>query len=309
MDGMSGVQAARRDAPEVMWQHTLAGSISCVGIGLHGARSVRLTLHPAEANTGIVFVRADLGHVTIPAHHDHVVDTRLCTVVGAGAARVGTVEHLLAAFAGAGIDNAWVEVDAPELPILDGSAEPFLFLIDCAGVVAQNAPRRVIEVRRPVRVEQDGSWAELTPASSGLHMDVGIDFAATAIGRQTFGLSLTQESFRHELAGARTFAVADEIDQLRQAGLALGGSLENAVVVDGAAVLNPGGLRMEAEFVRHKMLDMVGDLALAGGLLRAHVRAWRPGHALNQALLGALFADRANWRLDGARAPALMSAA
>ncbi len=268
---------------------------------MHSGLMTRVTLHPAETGSGIVFVRSDLGGASVHARHDNVVDSRLCTVIADGAARVSTIEHLMAAFAGAGIDNARVEVDRPELPILDGCSEAFLFLIDCAGRQVQDAPRQVIEVLRPVRVTHGEAWAELLPGGSagapGFDLALTIEFSAGAIGRQTCALRLTPQSFRHELATARTFTQATEIAQLQAAGLARGGSLENAVVVDGDAVLNPGGLRMESEFVRHKLLDAVGDLALAGAALRGRFVGHRTGHALNNRLLHALFADPGNWRL------------
>ena len=286
-------------------QATLGSAIDCVGVGVHSGQRVALSLRPAAPGTGIVFHRTDLG-VDIPARHDHVVDTRLCTVLalpGRPEARVGTVEHLMAALFAAGIDNAVIELNGPEVPILDGSAEPFLFLIECAGRQAQSLSRRVIEVCRPVRVAEGDAFAELRPStapasvSPGLDMALSIDFAAPAIGRQALSLSLDATSFRRELASARTFGLAAEVDQLRAAGLARGGSLENAVVVDHARVLNPNGLRMPDEFVRHKLLDAVGDLALAGGALRGRFVAHRTGHALNNRLLHALFADANAWRL------------
>jgi len=279
-------------------QRTLKASIGCVGLGLHSGQRVSLMLRPAPAGHGIAFRRTDLG-IDIPARFDHVVDTRLATVLaldGDEAARVGTVEHVMAALAGSGIDNALVEIDGPEPPVLDGSAAPFVFLIDCAGVVEQDAPRAVIDVRRVVRVSEGDAFAELRPAhpgSIGLDMALSIDFAAAAIGRQALSLSLTADSFRRELARARTFTLADEIERLRASGFAKGGSLDNAVVVDQARVLNPSGLRMPDEFVRHKLLDAVGDLALAGAPLRGRFVAHRSGHALNNRLLRALFADGA----------------
>ncbi len=294
-------------------QHTLRSSICCAGVALHSGLMTRVTLHPAEAGSGIVFVRTDLGGASVQARHDAVVDSRLCTVIADGAARVSTIEHLMAAFVGAGIDNARVDVDGPELPILDGCSESFLFLIDCAGRAPQQARRPVIEVVRPVRVEQGAAWAELLPGGSagapGFDLALSIEFSASAIGRQTCALRLTEQSFRHELASARTFTQACEIAQLQAAGLARGGSLDNAVVVDGDAVLNPGGLRMETEFVRHKLLDAVGDLALAGAGLRGRFVGHRTGHALNNRLLHALFADPANWRLVDAGAVEWLSAA
>ncbi len=292
MDGLEpfslDVMAAR--------QQTLRMPISCVGHGLHSGVRVTLTLRPADIDTGIVFRRSDLG-LDIPARYDHVIDTRLCTVIGLDGgrtARVGTVEHVMAALAGAGITNAVVELNGPEVPVLDGSASPFLFLIDCAGVAVQEAPCRAIAVRRRVRVTEGDAFAELRPTKpegAGLDLAISIAFEAAAIGRQALSLSLNQASFRRELAQSRTFTLRSEIDHLREAGLARGGSLDNAVVVDGAKVLNPAGLRCKDEFVRHKMLDAVGDLALAGLAIQGRFVGHRSGHALNNRLLHALFAQ------------------
>lgn len=282
-------------------QRTLKTSIDCVGIGLHGGARARLVLRPAAAGTGLVFRRTDLaGAPSLRATYDNVIDTRLCTVLGDPAnpeLRVGTVEHVLAALAGLGVTNAIIEVDGAEVPILDGSSENFVFLIECAGIADQDEAGVVIEVLRPVRVTQGDAFAELRPASDGLDLAMSIAFDATAIGRQALSLRLTPASFRSELAFARTFTQSCEIERLREAGLALGGSLANAVVVDGARVLNPAGLRAPDEFVRHKMLDVVGDLALAGGRMNARFVGHRSGHALNNRLLRALFADASQWRM------------
>ena len=295
MDGLFHT-AALQTAPTI--QRTLKAAINCVGIGLHSGRRVQLVLRPAPAGTGILFRRTDLG-LDIPARFDAVVDCRLSTVLGLDShpdGRIGTVEHVMAALAGAGVHNAIVELDGPEVPILDGSSASFLFLIDCAGIVEQNEFVSGIEVLRPVRVEQGEAFAELRPFAFGFDMSLSIAFDAAAIGRQALTLRLTPDSFRAELARARTFTLASEVAQMRAAGLALGGSLDNAVVVDGAKVLNPGGLRMADEFVRHKLLDAVGDLALAGSPLVGRFVGHRTGHALNNRLLRALFADAANWR-------------
>jgi UDP-3-O-[3-hydroxymyristoyl] N-acetylglucosamine deacetylase len=205
----------------------------------------------------------------------------------------------MAAFAGFGIDNAVIDIDGPEVPILDGSAEPFLFLLDCAGREELATPCRRIEVLETVRVTDGEAFAELRPSHGidGLEMTMSIDFAAPAIGRQARSLTLTPASFRRELANARTFALAEEVNRLRAAGLALGGSLANAVVVDQARILNPEGLRMPDEFVRHKLLDAVGDLALAGGAICGRFVAHRTGHRLNNNLLRALFARPSAWRV------------
>ncbi|MBW6397956.1 UDP-3-O-acyl-N-acetylglucosamine deacetylase [Roseomonas sp. HJA6] len=292
MDGFITAETGRR--------RTLKASIGCVGVGLHSGRRASVTLHPAAAGTGIVFRRSDLG-IEVPALFDRVTDTRLCTAIGEGEGRIGTIEHVMAALAGTGIDDAIVEVDGPEVPIMDGSATPFVFLIDCTGIVTTAAPRETIEVLRPVRVEDaSGAFAELLPArEAAFDADLEIDFPNTAIGRQTIGLRITPRSFREALADARTFTLAEDVARLRSVGLAQGGSLANAVVVDGPMILNPGGLRRADEFVRHKLLDVVGDLALAGAPLHARFRGSRSGHALNNRLLRALFADASAWRFAG----------
>jgi UDP-3-O-[3-hydroxymyristoyl] N-acetylglucosamine deacetylase len=297
-----------------MWQRTLKTPIGCVGVGLHSGKRVSLNLRPADPGHGIVFRRTDLGR-DIPARFDRVVDTQLATVLGDehwASARVGTVEHLMAALSALGIDNVLVELDGPELPALDGSAAPFVFLLDCAGITEQPLPRSHIEIRRPVRVSEGDAFAELRPASvggkPGLDMALSIDFAAAAIGRQALSLRLTPDSFRRELARARTFTLAEEVTQLRAAGLARGGSLDNAVVVDQARILNPGGLRMSDEFARHKLLDAVGDLALAGAPLSGRFIAHRSGHSLNNRLLRALFADTSAWREMDAAPPVAAAA-
>jgi UDP-3-O-[3-hydroxymyristoyl] N-acetylglucosamine deacetylase len=287
-----------------MPRRTLKAAISCVGHGLHSGANVQLKLLPAEPGTGIIFDRVDLG-VKIPASFDNVTDTRLCTVLTApenAQARVGTVEHLMAALSASRVDDVIIEVNAPELPIFDGSASAFLFLIESAGIVEHGGLRESIEVLRPVRVEQNGAFAELRPhqhGGSGFEMSLAIEFPAAAIGAQAISLSLTQENFAAELAAARTFTLAGEIEALRQAGLAKGGSLSNAIVVDGPKVLNPEGLRWSDEFVRHKLLDVVGDLALAGAPIIGRFIGQRTGHALNNLLLRALFADAANYRMTG----------
>ncbi len=313
MDGMQHALISAGLASYAMArQTTLKASIDCVGIGLHSGRRVQMALRPAAADHGIVFRRTDLGR-SIAAQFDLVVDTRLATVLADPAdptARVATVEHVMAALAGCGIDNALIEVDGPELPALDGSAAHLVFLIDCAGIVAQDAPRGRIEVLRTVRVSDGDGFAELGPARlphDGLDLTMSIEFAAAAIGRQALSLRLTPDSFRRELSRARTFALAEDIERLRAAGMARGGSLDNAVVVDAARVLNPGGLRMHDEFVRHKLLDAVGDLALAGAPLSASFTAHRSGHALNNRVLRALLGDRTAWRM-ATDVPALAAA-
>jgi UDP-3-O-[3-hydroxymyristoyl] N-acetylglucosamine deacetylase len=284
-------------------QRTLRAPIGCTGTGLHSGARISLRLLPGAPDSGIVFRRTDLasGPVEIPARFDHVVDTRLNTTLGLPGRReatVGTVEHVMAALAGMGVDNAVVEVDGGEVPVMDGSSAPFVFLIECAGLVAQDAPRRVIEVLRPVRVEDGEAFVTLLPATgTGLALEAEIDFPAAAVRRQGRSVRLSPQGFKADLAAARTFGFAEEVEALRAAGLARGGSLDNAVVVSGARVLNEGGLRFADEFIRHKLLDMVGDLALAGIWLNARAVARRPGHRLNNAVLRALFADAASFRV------------
>lgn len=295
----------------MLWsQRTLKSRIPCVGTAVHSGHRVNLTLLPAPADHGVVFRRTDLGR-DIPATYNRVVDTMLCTTIGEASARVGTIEHLMAALASAGVDNVLIEVDGPEVPIMDGSAAPFCFLLECAGIVSLEAPRKVIEILRPVRVTDGKSFAELRPFDDSapevptptLDMEISIEFADAAIGRQTRSLRLTPQSFREAVAPARTFAFARDINHLQELGFAKGGSLDNAVVVDGAKILNPGGLRMKDEFVAHKLVDAVGDLALAGAALHGRFIAHRPGHGLNNKLLRALFARQAAWA-DITRAPA-----
>lgn len=284
-------------------QHTLRSSIGCVGVGLHSGEKVEMELGPAPAGSGIVFHRTDRD-VTIPARHDRIIATRLATELASPedpAIRVSTVEHLLAALAALGVDNARVEIDGPEVPVLDGSSAPFLFLLDCAGVVAQEAPRREITVLRPVHVGARDGFAELLPPheedGTGLEMSLSIAFPEPIIGREALSLALTEATFRHELAAARTFTTVDAIAGLRAAGLARGGTLENAIVVDHTRVLNPAGLRMPDEFVRHKLLDAVGDLSLAGMPIHGRFRGHRSGHTLNHRLLERLFASENAYRV------------
>jgi UDP-3-O-[3-hydroxymyristoyl] N-acetylglucosamine deacetylase len=288
-------------------RQTLKAAIDCVGRGLHSGTEVRLRLVPAAAGNGIVFHRTDLNR-KIPARFDYVSDTRLCTMIslpGHPDVSVGTIEHLMAALVASRIDDVTIEINGPELPILDGSAAPYLFLIQSAGVVEHGGEPSYIEILRPVRVENGEAFAELRPhspgayASHGLDLSLAIDFPAPAIGRQAFSMTLTPESFADDLASARTFTMAGEIEALRKVGLAKGGSLANAIVVEGAQVLNPEGLRWEDEFVRHKLLDVVGDLALAGAPLVGRFVGNRTGHTLNNRVLHSLFADADNYQVVG----------
>jgi UDP-3-O-[3-hydroxymyristoyl] N-acetylglucosamine deacetylase len=281
----------------VALQKTLKTAIPCRGVGLHSGQQIALTLRPAPADTGIIFRRRDLGDAEIVASWENAVDSSLCTKLdNREGVSVATIEHLMAAFAGLEIDNAVVELDGPEVPIMDGSAAPFVFLIECAGIVEQDATRRAIKVLKPVTVGGPGRAATLMP-SDGFAVSFTIDFASGAIKRQELTLGVDPDSFKSDISRARTFGFLHEVDQMRAAGLARGGSLDNSVVVSGDLVLNEEGLRYADEFVRHKMLDALGDLYLAGGPLLAHFDGTRSGHALNRQLLAALFADPSAWCL------------
>lgn len=275
-------------------QQTLKTVIGCRGIGLHSGRRVAMKLMPASPGTGIVFRRTDVGR-EIRAQWENAVESARCTVLADGAGiSVGTVEHLMAALAGAGIDNAIVELDGPEVPIMDGSAAPFVFLIECAGIAEQGAARRAIKVLKPVSVVAQGASASLSPDRC-FSMSFEIDYESPAIRRQGISMTLDTGSFKTELSRARTFGLIEEVAHLREAGLARGGSLDNVVVINGDQVLNRGGLRYDDEFVRHKLLDAVGDLYLAGAPIIGHFRGTRSGHSHTRLLLATLFADPEAW--------------
>jgi UDP-3-O-[3-hydroxymyristoyl] N-acetylglucosamine deacetylase len=288
-------------------QRTLKSRINCNGVGLHSGLRVMLTIGPAAVNTGIQFRRTDAAGsgAVIPARWDRVVDTRLCTVIGNGdGVVVSTVEHLMAAFAGLGIDNATVEIDGPEVPIMDGSADAFVFLIECAGIAEQSASRKRIRILKTVTAGDDRASTMLTPAPFAT-LDFTLDFASPAIGKQEKSVRVAEDAFKRELSRARTFGFAEEVELLQKAGLAQGGSLDNAIVIGADRVLNREGLRYGDEFVRHKLLDAMGDLYLAGAPIEGRFLGARSGHALNNQLLRALFADPEAWMLiDDIAAPA-----
>ncbi len=278
-------------------QHTLKQTVSCTGIGLHSGKKVSLALHPAEPDTGLVFKRVDLpGAPLIPADVHHVVDTSFSTTIGADGVTVSTVEHLLAALAALQVDNVLVEVDAPEVPVMDGSAAPFVFLIRSAGMAAQNKPRQYYRVKRRVNLRQNGKEISLEPADKA-SIDFTIEFDHRVIGRQSLHFSLDPTTFQEEISRARTFGFLHEVQFLREKGLALGGSLENAVVLDRYAVLNDEGLRYADEFVRHKVLDLLGDMALVGRPIVGAVKAFKSGHNLNSRLFGRFLRDPQAWQL------------
>ncbi len=276
-------------------QTTIRREIDCKGIGLHCGEDVRMTLCPAEADTGIVFRRRDLCGATVPARYDHVADTRLGTSLeGAGGARVGTVEHLMAALWGCGVDNLIVDVDGPEVPAMDGSAEPFMFLVDCAGLIPLDSPRQTIRVLRPVSVRAGDAHIALLPDyTTSLYFEILFDHPA--VGAQSCDFVPINGAFRQDIARARTFGFERDVAALRASGLARGGSYDNAIIVGEQGVKNEEGLRFPDEFVRHKVLDCLGDLYLAGACVIARIEASRAGHTLNNRLLRALFSDPANW--------------
>ena len=277
-------------------QQTLKTAIACTGIGLHSGERISMTLHPADPGTGIVFRRADLGGTTVAAHHDNVSATMLCTTLSDGnGTGVATVEHLMSAFAGLGVDNVEVELDGPEVPIMDGSAAPFVFLVECAGLVEQAAPRKAIQVLKTVEVSDGDRSASLTPSDrSSVSMTITYDHPV--IGNQTCYFEIGGDVFKREVCRARTYGFMRDVEMLRERGFALGGSLDNAVVLSDDKVINDEGLRYADEFVRHKALDCIGDLYLAGGPVICHMDAFASGHTVNHQLLTALFDDDDAWR-------------
>ncbi len=291
-------------------QRTLKTLVRTVGIGLHSGNKVQLVLRPAAPDTGIVYRRTDLEPpVDIPAGAESVIDVRMATTVGRDGAIVGTVEHLSSALAGLGIDNCYVDVDAPEIPIMDGSAASFVFLIQSAGIVEQNAPRRFVRVRKTVEVRDGDKWVKLEP-HEGFKLRFSIDFNHPAIDatEQVVEVDLAREPFVASVARARTFGFVNEVEALRAAGLALGGNFENAIVMDEYRVLITDGLRSGDEFAKHKLLDAMGDLYVLGKPLIAAYSAHKGGHALNNKLLRALMADQAAYEIvsfdERERAPA-----
>ncbi|MGB0444432.1 MAG: UDP-3-O-acyl-N-acetylglucosamine deacetylase [Porticoccaceae bacterium] len=280
-------------------QRTLKNSIQANGVGLHTGEKVYLTLHPSAPDTGVVFRRIDLNPVVeIPAKAENVGDTMLSTTLIKDGVRVSTVEHLLSALAGMGIDNLIIDVSAPEIPIMDGSAAPFVFLLQSAGIEEQDAPKKFIKVKRPVTVEQDGKQATFKPFD-GFKINFAIDFDHPVFENQTLNASIdfSSTSFVKEVSRARTFGFMHEFEYLRAKGLARGGSLDNAIVVDESQILNEDGLRFEDEFVKHKILDAIGDLYLMGNSIIGEFDAHKSGHGLNNASLLALIAEKDAWEM------------
>jgi len=278
-------------------QRTIKTLVSAIGVGLHSGVKVTLVMRPAAPGTGIVFRRVDLQPpVDLKADPFTVGDTRLASCLEQGGARISTVEHLMSALAGLGIDNLYVDVDAAELPIMDGSAAPFVFLLQSAGIVEQNAAKKFLRVKKRVEVKDGDKWARLSPFE-GFRLSFSIAFNHPAVAQSGTSVSIdfAQHSYVREVARARTFGFMHDVEAMRDSGLALGGSLENAIVMDEYRVLNSDGLRYADEFAKHKLLDAIGDLYLIGHPLLADFSAHKSGHALNNALLRALLADQSAW--------------
>jgi UDP-3-O-[3-hydroxymyristoyl] N-acetylglucosamine deacetylase len=278
-------------------QRTLKNSIRATGVGLHTGKKVLMTLRPAPPDTGIVFRRTDLPQAAeVVAHAENVGDTMLGTTLCRGATRVSTVEHLLGAFAGLGIDNAIVELSAPEVPIMDGSAGPFVFLLQSAGIEEQREPKHFIRIKKRLRVDEGDKWAEFSPFD-GFKVNFEIEFSHPIFKRraQKASMDFSTTSFLKEVSRARTFGFMRDLQSLRERNLALGGNLDNAIVLDDFRVLNEDGLRYEDEFVKHKILDAIGDLYLLGHSLIGEFSGHKSGHALNNRLLRALLADPTTW--------------
>jgi UDP-3-O-[3-hydroxymyristoyl] N-acetylglucosamine deacetylase len=275
-------------------QRTITEPVKTTGIGLHSGLRVEMTMRPAPANAGIVFRRVDLPSVVeLPANALAIGETRLASVLVNGTARVSTVEHLLSACAGLGVDNLYVDLTAEEVPIMDGSASTFVYLLQSAGIQVQNAPKKYLQVNKTVRVQEGDKWAQLDPYF-GFRLEFSIEFSHPAVNAtgQSVSFDFAESSYAREIARARTFGFMHEVEAMHSRGLGRGGSMENAIVLDEYRVLNDGGLRLGDEFAKHKLLDAIGDLYLAGHPLLAKFTAFKSGHSLNNVLLRKLLADQ-----------------
>jgi len=290
---------SNQKAAKVLRQKTLKTAINCSGIALHSGEKVSITLNPAAADTGIIFKRTDIAGkgAEIPATYDNVVETTLCTKIGnADGVTVATIEHLMAALSGCSIDNLLIEINGPEMPVMDGSAAPFVFLIECAGTVELEAPRKAIRIEKAVSVDEKTRFAGFEPCAGSV-LDFTIDFDNPTIARQNHIVHMGRGVFKEQISRARTFGFLHEVEYMRANGLGRGGSLDNAVVVSADGVMNEDGLRFENEFVRHKILDAVGDLSLAGMPIIGRYTGICSGHYLNNQLLHALMADQDAWSI------------
>lgn len=280
-------------------QNTIKNNISLSGVGLHSGKDIQLSLYPAEENSGIVFVRTDIAdkNNVIPARWDRVADTQLCSVIAnEDGVSVGTIEHLMSALRGMNVDNVRIELDGAEVPVMDGSAMPFVELIEKVGLEAQSAPRKIIRILKDVTVEKDGKRVTLSPAD-GYVFGGMIVYDHPNIGNQGYEVQLLNGNFRHDIAEARTFGFLHEVEWMRSQGLALGGSLDNAIVLNEDGVMNPKGLRFNDEFIRHKLLDAIGDLYLAGAPILGAYDGYKAGHEMNNLILHALFADESAYEI------------
>ncbi len=280
-------------------QNTIKNSISLNGVGLHSGKDIQLSLYPADENSGIVFVRTDVTdkNNVIPAKWDSVADTQLCSVIAnEDGISVGTIEHLMSALRGCNVDNVRVEITGAEVPVMDGSAMPFVEMIEEVGIEAQSAPRKIIRILKDVTVEKDGKRVTLSPAD-GYVFGGMIVYDHPNIGNQGYQVQLLNGNFRHDIAEARTFGFLHEVEWMRSQGLALGGSLDNAIVLNEDGVMNPNGLRFNDEFIRHKLLDAIGDLYLAGAPILGAYDGYKAGHEMNNLILHALFADESAYEI------------
>jgi UDP-3-O-[3-hydroxymyristoyl] N-acetylglucosamine deacetylase len=300
---MIEVNDAARQVPAIRRQTTLKNAIHCSGTAIHHGGHVTMAMLPAPAGHGIVFRRTDIAGrgLSIPADWRHVADMPMCTALESEGA-IATIEHLMAALSGCGIDNLLIEINGPELPIMDGSSWPFVFLIECAGISELEAPRRFLKILSPVSIGTGGRSVALMPAE-GFSLSFEVDYDSGAIARQNGELNLVDGAFKNELSRARTFGFLHEVDALRAAGFARGASLDNSIVITGDGILNEGGLRFPDEFVRHKMLDVLGDLYLAGAPILGRFEGHCSGHKLNHRLLRALFQRREAWCWTESNAP------
>lgn len=280
-------------------QKTINSAVSCSGIGIHSGVKVSITLNPAPIDSGIIFRRTDVepAKSKVLANYKNVIETNLGTTISNEfGVKISTIEHLMAAIWGSGIDNLFIDIDNQEVPIMDGSSEPFVFLLECAGINVQDAPRRIIEITKKIRIEDGDKFIEVEPAKE-FSVDFHIDFNHKQIQKQSFNYHSTLASFKNDVCCARTFGFKNEIEYLNSKGLAKGGSLENAIVVGDDGIINKEGLRYQNEFARHKTLDFIGDIYLAGYYIIGHFYASKSGHGLNNKMLHKLFADESAWRV------------
>ncbi len=289
-------------------QHTIKKSIKLIGVGLHTGKEIELVIKPAPANSGIRFVRKDINpQVFIPARLEHIVDVHFATTIGVENIRVSTVEHLMSAFAGANIDNAIVELTGPEVPACDGSAYTFFTFLKKAGKLAQEKPRHYMKIIRPVSVSEGESFISIEP-SDELAVTLEIDFKHPLIARQKFSGVINEQTFKKEIARARTFGFLKDVEMMQANGLALGGSLDNAVVLTESSIVNEEGLRFPDEFVKHKVLDLIGDLYLAGMPIIGHVKGFKSGHSLHAKLLKTIFKNSDSYKIIEKEKPSLKKA-